>query len=198
MRLLISILRDKLRCLRNWQELTRRNPDANIATGVVVLGSPQNIVIGPGSLVEGGVVFDMQHGGQIVLGANACLRRGAILSPCGGSIRLGRDCGVNHYTSLYGHGGLVTGDLVWFAAHCIVIPANHGIAANGTPIYQQPLTKKGIRFGNDIWLGGGARVLDGVSIADGAVIAAGAVVTSDVPENWVVGGVPAKPIRKRV
>ena len=50
-------------------------------------------------------------------------------------------------------------------------------------------------IGNDVWIGARAMILSGVKIGDGAVIAAGAVVTKDV--DTIVGGVPAKPIRKR-
>ena len=51
--------------------------------------------------------------------------------------------------------------------------------------------------GNDVWIGTRAIVLDGIKIGDGAIIAAGAVVVADVDPYTVVGGVPAKPIRKR-
>lgn len=51
--------------------------------------------------------------------------------------------------------------------------------------------------GNDVWIGAGAIVLDGVTIGDGAIIAAGAVVTKDVPPYAIVGGVPAQIIRYR-
>lgn len=52
-------------------------------------------------------------------------------------------------------------------------------------------------IGNDVWIGDSASILSGVCIGDGAIIAAGAVVTSDVPPYSIVGGVPAKMIRKR-
>lgn len=52
-------------------------------------------------------------------------------------------------------------------------------------------------IGNDVWIGYGARILDGVKIGDGAIVAAGAMVTKDVPAYAVVGGVPAKVIRYR-
>ncbi|MBQ6431385.1 MAG: CatB-related O-acetyltransferase [Oscillospiraceae bacterium] len=52
-------------------------------------------------------------------------------------------------------------------------------------------------IGNDVWIGAGALLVGGISVGDGAVIAAGAVVTMDVPPYTVVGGVPAKEIRKR-
>jgi acetyltransferase-like isoleucine patch superfamily enzyme len=51
--------------------------------------------------------------------------------------------------------------------------------------------------GNDVWIGAGCIVLDGVTIGDGAIIAAGAVVTKDVPPYAIVGGVPAQIIRYR-
>ncbi|MBF0282129.1 MAG: CatB-related O-acetyltransferase [Zetaproteobacteria bacterium] len=51
--------------------------------------------------------------------------------------------------------------------------------------------------GNDVWVGYRAVILDGVTVGDGAVIAAGAVVTKDIEPYSIVGGVPAKLIRKR-
>ena len=52
-------------------------------------------------------------------------------------------------------------------------------------------------IGNDVWIGYEAVILSGVTIGDGAVIGARAVVTRDVPPYTIVGGVPAKPIRRR-
>lgn len=54
-----------------------------------------------------------------------------------------------------------------------------------------------IVVGNDVWIGYEAVILSGVTIGDGAIIAARAVVAGDVPPYAIVGGVPAKPIRKR-
>lgn len=54
-----------------------------------------------------------------------------------------------------------------------------------------------IEIGNDVWIGYEAVILSGVSIGDGAIIGTRAVVTKDVPPYTIVGGVPAKPIRKR-
>lgn len=54
-----------------------------------------------------------------------------------------------------------------------------------------------IVIGNDVWIGYEAVILAGVTVGDGAVIGTRAVVTHDVPPYTIVGGVPAKPIRKR-
>ena len=53
------------------------------------------------------------------------------------------------------------------------------------------------RIGNDVWIGFGAIIMNGVSVNDGAVVAAGSVVTKDVPAYTIVGGNPARIIRKR-
>lgn len=52
-------------------------------------------------------------------------------------------------------------------------------------------------IGNDVWIGNNVTILDGISIGDGAIIATGAIVTKNVEPYTVVGGIPAKIIKKR-
>ena len=54
-----------------------------------------------------------------------------------------------------------------------------------------------IVIGNDVWIGYEAVILSGVTVGDGAIIGTRAVVTKDVPPYTIVGGVPARPIRRR-
>ena len=54
---------------------------------------------------------------------------------------------------------------------------------------------KPVRIGNDVWIGGNVTILPGVTIGNNVVVAAGAVVTKDIPDNCIVGGVPARKIK---
>jgi acetyltransferase-like isoleucine patch superfamily enzyme len=139
-----------------------------------------------------GAKVSRELGGTIAIGARSTIHPGAMLLSYGGFIRLGTNCSVNPYSVLYGHGGLMIGDNVRIAAHCVLIPANHGTALDNGPIADQPLTKHGIRIGSDVWLGTGVRVLDGAIIGDGCVVAAGAVVRGELAPRGIYGGVPTR------
>ncbi|MHA7831042.1 MAG: CatB-related O-acetyltransferase [Flagellimonas sp.] len=54
-----------------------------------------------------------------------------------------------------------------------------------------------IIIGNDVWIGANVSIMDGITIGDGAIVAANALVNKDVPPYTIVGGIPAKPIKKR-
>lgn len=69
---------------------------------------------------------------------------------------------------------------------------NHG----QNPINRADNYPAPIHIGKKVWIGSHATILSGVTIGDNAIVAAGAVVTKDVPANTVVGGVPAKIIKK--
>ena len=95
----------------------------------------------------------------------------------------------------------------------IIGPGEHPIkgVVSSHPAFYSLLNQTGKRYtdaqkfdefprtiiGNDVWIGARAILRTGINIGDGSVIASGAVVTQDVPPNSVVGGVPAKVIRKR-
>ncbi len=116
--------------------------------------------------------------GSIKIGECSIVREGAILQTYGGRIELGKHCTVNPYCVLQGNGGIRIGDSVLIGAHVCLFSANHVFADPTQPIRTQGETRRGIEIGDDVWIGAGAKILDGVRIARGAVVAAGAVVNS--------------------
>ena len=106
-----------------------------------------------------------------------------------------------HYS--VNHDRLVIGKFCSIAcgAKFIFTSANHSLKSLSTypfPIFfeEWDLDVTNI-IGNEVWIGYEAVILSGVTIGDGAIIGTHAVVTKDVPPYTIVGGVPAKPIRKR-
>ena len=164
---------------------------------VKILGDKKFLHISEGVIFDGNVTLDLRHGGEISIGRNTIIMEGVIIKPFGGRVRLGENCSVNPYCVLYGHGGLEIGDFVRIATHATIIPANHVFDNLNIPIYEQGLTQKGIVIEEDVWLGSGVRILDGVTIGRGSVIAAGAVINSTVDPYSIYGGIPGKLIKKR-
>jgi acetyltransferase-like isoleucine patch superfamily enzyme len=138
-----------------------------------------------------------QFGGNIAIGNKTRIHQYARLECYGGEIRIGENCSINPFCILYGHGGLTIGEGVRIAAHTVIVSANHNFQDAGRPIFKQGLSRKGIRIEDDVWIGAGARILDGVVISRGCVIGAGAVVTKSTRANGIYVGSPAKWIGER-
>ncbi len=115
----------------------------------------------------------------------------------GGEIQIGDDCSVNPFAIVYGHGGVKIGNSVRIAAHTVIIPANHNAPTGEVSLHLSGVTGKGIVIEDDVWLGAGCRILDGVRIGRGAIVGAGSVVTRSVEAHTTVAGVPARLIRDR-
>lgn len=110
---------------------------------------------------------------------------------CGKNIHVGKNVFINMGCKFQDQGGIFIGDGTLIGHNVVLATLNHAMS----PDNRSTMIPKPIHIGKNVWIGSNATVLPGVTIGDGAVIAAGAVVAKDVPENTVVGGVPAKTIR---
>ena len=111
---------------------------------------------------------------------------------CGKNIHLGKDVFINMGCKFQDQGGIFIGDGALIGHNVVLATLNHAMA----PEDRATMVPASIHIGRNVWIGANATVLPGVTIGDGAIVAAGAVVTKDVPENTVVGGVPARIIRQ--
>lgn len=145
------------------------------------------------ALSQGGV----EIGDNFTLGKFAMIECTGVLRNVGNSLKIGNNVGVNHYCFIGVRGDIVIGDNVIFGPRVSIFSEDHNFSDPKTPIKHQGVTKSTTVIGSDVWLGAGCMVMSGVKIGDGCVIAAGAVVTKDVEPYSVVGGVPAKFLKKR-
>jgi acetyltransferase-like isoleucine patch superfamily enzyme len=109
----------------------------------------------------------------------------------GKNITVGKNVFINAGCKFQDQGGITIGDGALIGHNVVLATLNHDM----DPSRRQQLHPAPIRIGNNVWIGAGAVVTQGVTIGDNAVIAAGAVVTKDVAANAVAGGVPAKFIK---
>jgi acetyltransferase-like isoleucine patch superfamily enzyme len=157
----------------------------------------RGIHVGRRAIVSTRATLSRELGGSISIGAHTHIHDFVRLESYGGDITIGDYCSINPFCILYGHGGLAIGRDVRIAAHVVIVPANHVFADRAKPIREQGLSCKGIVIGDDVWIGAGARILDGVKIANGSVIGAGAVVTRSTEPYGVYVGSPARLVAER-
>ena len=104
----------------------------------------------------------------------------------------GREVFINMGCKFQDQGGITIDEGALIGHNVVLATINHDF----NPANRQSMSYAPIHIGKNVWIGANATVLAGVTIGDGAVVAAGAVVTKDVEPNTIVGGVPAKVIKK--
>lgn len=113
---------------------------------------------------------------------------------CGKNIFIGNDFTGNHNLTILDIREVYIGNNVMIGPNTLITTVGHPLSPKGRRQYHafaQP-----VRIGNDVWIGGNVTILPGVTIGNNVVVAAGAVVTKDVPDNTLVGGVPARKIKE--
>jgi len=177
--------------------ITDRGINVSISSRVIIKGGSR-IRLGNNVLIERDVMLNADEPNSFIeIGAGTWLFYHCMLNTSGGWINIGSNCTVNSFAVLYGHGGLEIGNGVRISAHVVIVPMNHIYKDPDVLIWMQGETRKGIKIEDDVWVGAGAKVLDGVTIGKGSVIGAGAVVTKDIPPYSIAVGVPARVIKKR-
>ena len=111
----------------------------------------------------------------------------------GCNIHLGKNFYANHGLVILDGARVTIGDNVMIAPQCGLYTAAHPLDAqtrNALLEYAKPIT-----IGDNVWLGGGVKVMPGVTIGAGAVIAGGSVVIRDIPAGMLAAGNPCRVIR---
>lgn len=113
-------------------------------------------------------------------------------------LEVGNNVSIHTGCYLDASGGINIGSEVSIAHHCTIMSFNHTWDDPFVAIKYNPVIYKSVKIANDVWIGCAARIMPGVMINNRSVIAAGAVVVSDVESNTLVGGVPARKIKRLI
>jgi acetyltransferase-like isoleucine patch superfamily enzyme len=165
----------------------------------VTISSRKNLVLGDDvTIADYCRISGGKNPGSVSIGERSFIHQFCMLRPFGGSIHIGSDTTLNPYSMIYGgDAGVEIGSNVMIAPHTLIFASNHNFSRRDVPMRNQGTTSKGVVIEDDVWIGAGCRILDGVRICSGSIIAAGAVVTRSIDDCSVVGGVPARPLRQR-
>lgn len=165
----------------------------------VALRCPRQIKLSAGVIIDDFVqlIATSQQYPAISVGENSFVRSFAMINagPPEGFVHIGKGCGVGQGVLLYGNGGLTIGDNVMVAGHSSIIASSHNYDDLSIPMINQGYSAKGIIIGDNVWIGAGSRIFDGVTIGEGAIVGANAVVTHSVKPGERVGGVPARVLK---
>lgn len=144
-------------------------------------------------------IFDMDGSGSAVLGARSSLHQDCIVElGQGGEVAIGSYTHIQPRCQFSAYKGSIRiGDKVQIAPNCGFYPYDHGFLPD-KPVAEQDLkTRGGIEIADDVWIGFGVVVLDGVHIGEGAIIGAGSIVKSDIPCGAIAVGNPAQVVKMR-
>jgi acetyltransferase-like isoleucine patch superfamily enzyme len=105
--------------------------------------------------------------------------------------KIGKNVFINFDCTFLDLGGITIEDNVLIAPKVNLLSEGHPVS----PENRQALVPKSIHIKRNAWIGANATILPGVTIGENAIVASGAVVSKDVPDNTIVGGIPAKIIK---
>ena len=149
---------------------------------------------GRGSKIYGSVRMDTPPYRRFFLGNHSVIESYCCINNAVGDVVIGDYTRIGIHNTIIGP--VCIGSHVNLAQGITVTALNHNFEDKTKRIDEQGITTKPVFIGDDVWIGANAVILPGVTIGKHCVVAAGAVVTKDVQDNTIVGGVPAKEIKK--
>lgn len=139
----------------------------------------------------------VEFGDNVSIGMRTMIKTSGSLSRIGKGFAIGHDSAMANDCFVGATGGVKIGNYVAIGQNVRFHSENHEFHARDKRICEQGVTNKGITVGNDVWIGAGAVILDGVHIGDGCVIGANTLVSKDVKPYSIVAGNPGKVIGRR-
>ena len=148
---------------------------------------------------EKGIIIIIQgKKSKVSLGENIYLMRNGNLEVYDdGLLEIGNNVSINKNFSIVTRNKITIGNNVSIGPNCCIYDHDHDFSNKDLLIQKQGYNSKEIFIGNNVWIASNVFIGKGVKISNGAIVASGSIVVNDVDENTVVGGNPAKFLKKR-
>ena len=181
-----------------YQWLLERVGKGSVFGTGVVIRSPGRISIGNRVMIDDYVVLDAKgNTSMIKMGDEILVGRNTIISCNEAIIRVGNFVSIGPFCFFASKGLIEIGSNVSIGSGTHLLAGSHSFDDPDLPIIQQARTAKGIIVEENVWIGTGSKILDGVTVGRNSIVGAGAVVSKDVPAWTVVLGNPARVVEKR-
>lgn len=187
----------KLRLIMRIRGFLRTGGKVYMGPGCVLINK-RNIQFGSNVTIEKHCRLDgfarekIILGDNVKIGAYSNLLSTSHFSKYGKGMKMGSNSAVGDFTHFGAPGGLEIGEDVIMGSYVSFHSENHNFQDTDKLIREQGTTSKGIKIGNNVWVGAKVTFLDGCEVGNHCVVAAGAVVNGVFPDYSVIGGVPAK------
>lgn len=168
-----------------------------------VIKSKSKISVGNCVTFQDAIHIDALSKDGVLLGDNVSIGMRSIIKTSGSLTRIGKGFFMGHDSAMGNDcfvgaaGGVKIGSYVAIGQNVRFHSENHEFHDINKMICEQGVTNKGIEVGDDVWIGAGAVILDGVKIGTGCVIGANTLVNKDIPEYSIAVGNPVKIVGKR-
>ena len=165
----------------------------------VVLRHPHKIHIGSDVVIDDNCLLDAKGSSNrgIRIGDGVFVGRNTILSCKDGDIELADGANLGFNCEVFSASRVLIGRSVLMAAYAYVIGGDHDFSDPTAPVLAQARTSLGVVIGDGVWMGAGAKILDGVQVGNDAIIGAAAVVRENVPGRAIAVGIPARVVGTR-
>lgn len=166
------------------------------------ISNKRNISFGQNTTIEHHTVIDgyarnrVQLGNNCKIGAYSLVTCTSHFSKYGIGLKMGNNSAVGRFTEFGAAGGIEIGNDVIMGSYVSFHSENHNFTDTSKLIREQGVTSRGIKIGNNVWVGAKVTFLDGCVVGNHCVVAAGAVVSGTFPDYSVIGGIPAKVLKQ--
>jgi len=205
-----DILRTGLRILLSYGRGVVRRVGFGSSAGLVLIGKsvivrhPRHLHVGPGFVAEDRCEIQALSRRGIVFGSKVTVGSFALIRPTnfyggelGEGLLVGDHSNIGPYCYVGCSGYVEIGAHVMISPRVSIYAENHVFERTDLPMKAQGVRRGQVKIEDDCWIASHSVILSGVTIGRGSVVAAGSVVTKDVPPFSIVGGVPARVIKRR-